>query len=83
MLHPCAAAAADRLVCLLPLPMPLLLLLLAVSRHDTLCQSPQPQASLEAGVAAKDMCERPFLEVLAQREVARRSAEAAQAARLV
>jgi hypothetical protein len=40
------------------------------------------QASLEAGVGVRDMCERPFLEVLAQREVLRRTAEAAQAERM-
>lgn len=40
---------------------------------------PTLQASSEAGVAVKDMTERKFLEVLAQREVARRMKEAAQA----
>jgi hypothetical protein len=39
------------------------------------------QASLEEGVAVKDMTERPFLQALAQREVLRRTAEAAQAER--
>jgi hypothetical protein len=35
------------------------------------------QASIEAGVAVKDMTERRFLEVVAQQEVTRRHREAA------
>lgn len=38
------------------------------------------QASIEEGVAVKDMTERQFLGKLAQREVARRLTEAARAA---
>lgn len=41
------------------------------------------QASLEEGVAIKDMTEQRFLESLARREVLRRTAEAAQAAQMV
>jgi hypothetical protein len=38
------------------------------------------QASIEAGIAVSDMTERRFLELLAQREVARRRREAVHAA---
>jgi hypothetical protein len=41
------------------------------------------QASLEEGIAVKDMTEARFLESLARREVLRRTAEAAQAAQMV
>jgi hypothetical protein len=41
------------------------------------------QASLEEGVAVRDMTEARFLESLARREVLRRTAEAAQAAQMV
>lgn len=41
------------------------------------------QASLEEGVAVKDMTGQQFLESLARREVLRRTAEAAQIAQMV
>lgn len=41
------------------------------------------QASVEEGVAVKDMTEQRFLESLARREVLRRTAEAAQIAQMV
>lgn len=51
--------------------------------NGLLCPLYWLQASVEEGVAVKDMTEQRFLESLARREVLRRTAEAAQVAQMV